>query len=183
MTELNLLNPTRLRALSSQAGGRRAARASIVVVVILALTSGVLWSIMMTLDQKAEQYNLELNRTRLVSPTGKDLPVTETTKRINRRLATLKPILDDPLVSPIIQKFSDALPAGVSLTSLQFDTKSAVITARGVASTRNQIPELQAGLDALDLIIKPVVKSNINDRTNVQFDLTATLKTQISPIP
>lgn len=183
MSDLNLLNPTRLRTLSMQESGRRAARTSIVIIGILLLTGAALWSISMSLEQKASQYNRELNQTRLVSPTGKDLPVTETTKRINVRLATLKPILDDPLISPIVQKFTAALPAGVSLISLQIDTKSGVITARGVASTRNQIPELQAGLDALDIITKPIVKSNINDRTNVQFDLTATLKPQTSPTP
>ena len=93
MFQPNLLDPDRIKILAEQSLTRMVTRTSAFILMIVTITVIGLGQIKMILVKKTMLLTTEINQTRVVTSAGKTLPVSETTKRINQRLITLKPIL------------------------------------------------------------------------------------------
>jgi Tfp pilus assembly protein PilN len=174
MKDLNLLDPTRIQRIAQVDTLRVTLQTSVTLLSILIFgMAGLLYSKSL-LQKKASDYEGQLQNTRVVAPSGKDLPIAETTKRVNKRLAILKPILAYNPISQRIQDIVQVVPSGVHLTGLSIFENTKNVSLKGFAETRGDIPLLQQAFDGITFLTNVSTKSNINERTNVQFELTAT---------
>lgn len=176
MINLNLLPDDRRAAIDVGRRARAVLRLMAILVLIVTLNGAALMLIQLRLTDRDAQATKEYQSSIIVSPSGKTLPILETTRRLNRRLTALQPLLETAtVISPLVQ-LPNHFPKGIYITSLSLSSKTRQVVARGIAQSRNDIPTLQKNFEESEFFSDVKIKSNINDRTNIPFDLTATVK-------
>ncbi|MBI4093031.1 MAG: PilN domain-containing protein [Candidatus Kerfeldbacteria bacterium] len=183
MYDLNLLSPERRLSLRQESFGRAIGRTMLVVLLLVLLDSGVLFSINRVLVRRHEFYITQLASTKVVTSTGKALPVAEVTKKLNAELKALKPVADDPALENLFSKISDALPPGIRLNSFTISLTTKQVAIKGVAASRNDLQPFEEQLRNLPWLSNISTNRNLNERKDIPFDTTASLETSKVPQP
>ncbi|MBI4426478.1 MAG: PilN domain-containing protein [Candidatus Kerfeldbacteria bacterium] len=166
MLNLNLLDHDRRARLTELARVRAMIGLVSILFGILLVVSGGLIGINFLLQNHYRGQQTELLTVKTTTRGGA-LSLTETTLRFNQELATLKPIVVDPMLDQLLIALAEAIPSSVHLTSLSIATSKTELTFTGIAQTRNDIPALEKNLKALLALNSVTLDSNLNERTNV----------------
>lgn len=180
MHDLNLLSPEQKSVLRDATVTHRLSTMFMWLLLMFIIDCVLLYGAQVYLSQRRVNFDRELASTKVVSPTGKTLPVVELTKQINQQLNTLKSFSRyDDAALPLTDVALKA-PPGAKLSSLSYNARERVLTMQGTASTRNDIPQFERELKSLSYVEKVTTLTNLNERTNITFTTTVSLGSSVS---
>ncbi|MBI4090097.1 MAG: hypothetical protein HY421_01720 [Candidatus Kerfeldbacteria bacterium] len=169
---LNLLDRERRARLDELAQARMIAGLSTWLLVIALLTTGGLIGCNLYLESRLDQEQTQLATVKRTARGGA-LSLIESTERFNQQLSAVSPIAADPAVDQLLIVLSQSLPSGVRLTALSVSVTNREISLSAVAATRNAIPELEGSLKSIPALSDVALRSNLNERTNVNVSANA----------
>lgn len=175
MLELNLLSPERKKMLRE---GLRSHLLTILfswILIIFFSDAALMFGAQRYLQGHLASLQNELANTKVVSPTGKTLPVIELTKQINQQLNTLKNFSHYLDLAQQMTDIAQKTPEGISLSSHAFSAKDRSVILIGTAASRNDIPQFEKAIESLSYVDKLTTLTNLNERTKINFTTTVTL--------
>lgn len=174
MMLLNLISPQMRESLKQRV---LLSAVRTMVIVILGITvafTGVLFAGNAQLKAKARSVSQEADRSTLLLRSQGQATVSDTTRLLNSQIKTLQDLQRRHIAwVPVFKTFSELTPAGISLSSIAFNSGTKKITIRGVAATREAYTKYEKVLQSSTLLANVTFPLQTK-KTALGFDVTAT---------
>lgn len=171
---VNLLDRERQAGLAELIRTRSMVGVTTWLLVTLLVTAGGLVGLNLFFQYRLSGQQAELLAVKSTARGGA-LSLIESTQRFNQQLTVLRPIIADPALDQLLISIAQTLPDGVRLTSLSVEVTGRELVFSAIASTRNDVPELEKSLKAITALSNITLRSNLNERTNVSVGGNATV--------
>lgn len=170
--DLNLLPNEQKRVLRDLAVTRIVVRISLRIALLTVLALAITASANRYFNVRIDGALQELDEIKRSKP-GTQLPVTEVIKTLNSETLLLQPLFKDRPADAIIEAVTQAVPIGVSITTISYSSKTNDVTVNAIAKSRTDIPDFERAIRALPIVTSVSLVSSITERTNIPMTLTA----------
>ena len=173
MYDLNLLAIEKKQRLNDLMIARKIiiSFARIIGVCVITVASIMIAHAYLDIRNNEVQENLRTNQ--LVTTTGKTLPINELTKKLNAQLTTLSQLIQYVPFDTFFIDIADHVPAGITVSTLAFSTKTSEVAISAIAKQRNDIPAFETNIKQLGYLENVSVQASLNERSDIPVKISA----------